>query len=261
MREDLTGSCSSWTQCLSRRRAMKFRSGIYIVPTHRWYIERTVWLIAGTLLLICTALAAFDQPAWEFPDLCACGCLDHRGADWLLRRRQRAEALWLYADARSRWGDTGNLGFDADGLLVPRAQDLPGGWISSSSPRRSHCFTARGGCSFRRSSGLRCGCSPRPGSASWRTPCTGPARSRVWRRSPAQGVGAPRHRARRLISDRRAAALSPGCARSAIECDRGRWQPPADLRTQLTRGDARGCRRASRLARWMPAMIRAPPTR
>jgi hypothetical protein len=45
---------------------MKLRSGIYIVPTHRWYIERTVWLIAGTLLLICTALAAFDRPAWGF---------------------------------------------------------------------------------------------------------------------------------------------------------------------------------------------------
>jgi hypothetical protein len=45
---------------------MRFRSGIYIVPTNRWYIERTVWLIAGTLLLIVTALAAFDQPAWGF---------------------------------------------------------------------------------------------------------------------------------------------------------------------------------------------------
>lgn len=43
---------------------MTFRSGIYIVPVDRWYIERTVWLIAGTLLLIVTALAAFDRPAW-----------------------------------------------------------------------------------------------------------------------------------------------------------------------------------------------------
>ena len=33
---------------------MAFRSGIYIVPTHRWYIERTVWLIAGVVLLSCT---------------------------------------------------------------------------------------------------------------------------------------------------------------------------------------------------------------
>jgi hypothetical protein len=41
---------------------MSFRSGIYIVPTNRWYIERTVWLIAGTVLLIVTALAVFVQP-------------------------------------------------------------------------------------------------------------------------------------------------------------------------------------------------------
>jgi hypothetical protein len=43
---------------------MALRSGIYIVPTHRWYIERTVWLIAGLALLTCTALAAFYQPLW-----------------------------------------------------------------------------------------------------------------------------------------------------------------------------------------------------
>ena len=41
---------------------MSFRSGIYIVPTNRWYIERTVWLIAGTVLLIVTALAVFVHP-------------------------------------------------------------------------------------------------------------------------------------------------------------------------------------------------------
>jgi hypothetical protein len=43
---------------------MALRSGIYIVPTHRWYIERTVWLIAGLALLACTALAALSQPLW-----------------------------------------------------------------------------------------------------------------------------------------------------------------------------------------------------
>jgi hypothetical protein len=37
---------------------------LYIVPTHRWYIERTVWLIAGSLLLACTALAALHEPMW-----------------------------------------------------------------------------------------------------------------------------------------------------------------------------------------------------
>jgi hypothetical protein len=46
--------------------AMALRSGIYIVPTHRWYIERTVWLIAGLVLLVTTALAALYQPLWVF---------------------------------------------------------------------------------------------------------------------------------------------------------------------------------------------------
>ena len=43
---------------------MHFRSGIYIVPTNRWYIERTVWLIAGVFLLVSTALAALVDPRW-----------------------------------------------------------------------------------------------------------------------------------------------------------------------------------------------------
>lgn len=43
---------------------MAFRSGIYIVPTQRWYIERTVWLVAGVVLLTSTALAALADPRW-----------------------------------------------------------------------------------------------------------------------------------------------------------------------------------------------------
>ncbi len=43
---------------------MALRAGIYIVPTHRWYIERTVWLIAGVVLLVSTALAALVHPLW-----------------------------------------------------------------------------------------------------------------------------------------------------------------------------------------------------
>lgn len=43
---------------------MTLRSGVYIVPTHRWYIERTVWLIAGLVLLSSTALAALVDPRW-----------------------------------------------------------------------------------------------------------------------------------------------------------------------------------------------------
>jgi hypothetical protein len=36
--------------------------GSYIVPTHRWYIERTVWLIAGVVLLSSTAAALLWDP-------------------------------------------------------------------------------------------------------------------------------------------------------------------------------------------------------
>lgn len=43
---------------------MTLRSGIYMVPTHRWYIERTVWLIAGGVLLVATGLAALVDPRW-----------------------------------------------------------------------------------------------------------------------------------------------------------------------------------------------------
>jgi len=43
---------------------MTFRKGIYIVPTNRWYIERTVWLIAGLVLIAGTGLAALVDPRW-----------------------------------------------------------------------------------------------------------------------------------------------------------------------------------------------------
>lgn len=43
---------------------MALRSGVYIVPTNRWYIERTVWLIAGFVLLLSTAMALLQNPLW-----------------------------------------------------------------------------------------------------------------------------------------------------------------------------------------------------
>jgi hypothetical protein len=43
---------------------MPLRSGVYIVPTQRWYIERTVWLVAGVVLLASTALALWADPRW-----------------------------------------------------------------------------------------------------------------------------------------------------------------------------------------------------
>ena len=41
---------------------MQSRPGLYIVPTNRWYIERTVWLIAGIVILAATALAHWVSP-------------------------------------------------------------------------------------------------------------------------------------------------------------------------------------------------------
>jgi hypothetical protein len=41
---------------------MTIRKGVYVVPTDRWYIERTVWLIAGLVLLVCTTLAVWVDP-------------------------------------------------------------------------------------------------------------------------------------------------------------------------------------------------------
>ena len=43
---------------------MALRSGVYIVPTDRWYIERTVWMVAGVVLLTGTALALWAHPLW-----------------------------------------------------------------------------------------------------------------------------------------------------------------------------------------------------
>ena len=41
---------------------MSTRPAIYIVPTDAWYIERTVWLIAGVVLLVATSLAVWVHP-------------------------------------------------------------------------------------------------------------------------------------------------------------------------------------------------------
>ncbi|HTA43869.1 MAG TPA: DUF2892 domain-containing protein [Bryobacteraceae bacterium] len=43
---------------------MALRSGVYIVPVNRWYIERTVWLIAGIVLLASTAMALLVDRLW-----------------------------------------------------------------------------------------------------------------------------------------------------------------------------------------------------
>ena len=45
---------------------MTIRTGIYIVPTQHWYIERSVWLIAGVVLVASTTLALLADPLWIF---------------------------------------------------------------------------------------------------------------------------------------------------------------------------------------------------
>lgn len=45
---------------------MKKRKGIYIVKTHVWYVERLVWLVAGTDVVASSILTAYVNPNWAF---------------------------------------------------------------------------------------------------------------------------------------------------------------------------------------------------
>ena len=45
---------------------MAKRSGVFMVKTNWWYIERLVWLIAGTDVLVSSLLAATHHPNWAF---------------------------------------------------------------------------------------------------------------------------------------------------------------------------------------------------
>lgn len=40
------------------------RTGIYIIKTHIWYVERLVWIIAAIVLLIGSLLSALHNPNW-----------------------------------------------------------------------------------------------------------------------------------------------------------------------------------------------------
>lgn len=42
------------------------RSGVFLVKTSWWYVERMVWLIAGMLVLTSSVLAAVHHPNWVF---------------------------------------------------------------------------------------------------------------------------------------------------------------------------------------------------
>lgn len=45
---------------------MSKRKGIYWVKTDRWYVERLVWLIAGTDVLVSSVLTVVHSPNWIF---------------------------------------------------------------------------------------------------------------------------------------------------------------------------------------------------
>ena len=45
---------------------MQKRAGVFLVKTDWWYIERLVWLIAGSTVLISSVLAAVHHPNWAF---------------------------------------------------------------------------------------------------------------------------------------------------------------------------------------------------
>jgi len=45
---------------------MKKRTGVYIVKTHVWYVERLVWLVAGTDVVASSILTAYVNPNWAF---------------------------------------------------------------------------------------------------------------------------------------------------------------------------------------------------
>ena len=88
---------------------------LYIVPTNQWYIERAVWLIAGVVLLVSTALAWLVDP--RFVVFVACTgltsiwvaltglCPLGNGLYWLgLRGRLQDPAIsGYYAMARDSW--------------------------------------------------------------------------------------------------------------------------------------------------------------
>ena len=42
------------------------RSGIYLVKTHIWYVERLVWIIAGIITVIGSILAATHNINWSY---------------------------------------------------------------------------------------------------------------------------------------------------------------------------------------------------
>ena len=76
------------------------RKGIYVVPTGRWYIERTVWLIAGVVLLSVHGAGGVGQSAVDLRCHRHRTGLDQRRVHRFLPDRQCAQAASVL---RARW--------------------------------------------------------------------------------------------------------------------------------------------------------------
>jgi hypothetical protein len=159
---------------------MALRRGVYIVPTDRWYIERTVWLIAGVFLLTFTSLAARMDPRWalgvivvgtasivvSLTGFCVVGNVLYRlGFTPKLGRPGPSKFYFMQTD---RWYLERRI-YLAVGINISIASVL--------SMVHSPWWLAFTGSSARR----WCGSPPRA-IASWPTDSTGSARSRASRR-------------------------------------------------------------------------------
>ena len=196
---------------------MALRRGIYIVPTNKWYIERTVWLVAGIVLLDEHVARVVGQPVFRAVHHRDGTRLDRRQPHRLLHRRERAAQAGLPAPARHRRLRAREVLLHEDGRLVPRAPDLRGGGIQHlarlGALDRLQSVVAG---VHRASSGSPWSGSPRRATASWRTGCTGSAPSRGWRRSKGATGRTPaaRHPSARRGPERRVRA--PECGDSGV---------------------------------------------
>ncbi len=50
------------------------KRGIFFVKTDRWYVERLVWMIAGTVVLVSSILTAWHSPDWAYLILIVGAC-------------------------------------------------------------------------------------------------------------------------------------------------------------------------------------------
>ena len=43
---------------------MQTNRGLYLAQTGRWYLERVIWLVAGTITLVSVGLSLLVSPYW-----------------------------------------------------------------------------------------------------------------------------------------------------------------------------------------------------